>query len=130
MGITDLIDRVREKGRDRKELLRKMDEQMRVEKILEDRKKSANERELERFMKEDREESIKFELQRARKEREEDIKFNHNTLNIPNITKSKWEVMKEKNMFAGNKNKCMFAGQSFIHKGNPKMFKSRMRLIK
>ena len=128
MGIKDLIERTRGRGKERKELLRKMDEQIRAEEILQSRKKSANERELERFWKEDREEKIKIQLSYARKKREDDIRFNHNPLNTKNIMKAEWEVLKEKNMFSGNKN--IFTNQEFIHKGDRKMFKSRMRLMK
>lgn len=128
MGISDLIERARERGRERKEMIRKMDEQIRAEETLSNRRKSANERELEQFMKEDREERIKFQLDHARKTREEDIKFNHNPLNVKNIMKSEWEIMKERNMF---KNKpSMFANQQFIHKNNPKLLKSNMRLMR
>ena len=70
----------------------KMEEQMRAEEILTERKKSANERELERFFKENREENIKIQLEEMRKMRDDDIKFNHNPLDTPNITKSKWEL--------------------------------------
>jgi hypothetical protein len=41
-------------------------------------------------------------LQDFRERRKRDIAFNHNPLNIPNITnKTKWEVLKEPNLFTG-----------------------------
>jgi hypothetical protein len=128
MGITEIIENMREKKREKKELMRKADEQMRVEELLQERKKSANERELERFWKEDREEMIKLQLDEMRKKRDRDIKFGHNPLNTPNIMKSKWEVMKEKNMFNNKSN--MFSNQGFIHKNNPKLLKNNMSLFK
>jgi hypothetical protein len=128
MGISDLIERAREKSRERKELMRRMDDQMRAEEILESRKLSANERELNRFMKENREESIKVQLEQARKIRDNEIKFGHNPLNAKNIMKSDWEVLKSKNLFKGKGN--MFTNQPFIHKDNPKLFHSGMRLMR
>jgi len=128
MGISDLISKVRAKGKERKELIRRMDEQMRAEEILESRKKSANERELERFFKEKREEQIKIDLDEARKIRDRDIKFNHNPLDTPNITNHvDWEVLKERNMFSNKSN--IFSNHKFIHKGNPKLLKNERWLF-
>lgn len=128
MSFSDIIQKVGERGRNRKELIKDLDERMRIEDLVNERRLSSNERELNRFMKENREEQIKIALDRARKERDIDIKFNHNPLNVKNIMKSDWEVMKEKNMFSNKKN--MFMNQPFIHKNNNKMFKSSMRLMK
>lgn len=128
MGIANLISNLGNKNRERKELMRSMDQQIRVEEVLSDRRKSANERELERFMKEDREEMIKLKLEQARKIRDRDIKFGHNPLNAKNIMKSEWEVMKEKNMFKGKSD--MFSNQSFIHKNNPNLLKNNRSLMK
>lgn len=126
MVFKELLSKLGEKRREKKELLRQLDERMQVEKTLEERKKSANQRELEGYMKEDYEEEVKNKLEYYRKKRDADIKFNHNPLNAKNIMKAEWEVMKEKNQFAGKSN--MFANQSFIHKNNPNLLKNNKKL--
>lgn len=123
MGIKDILQKAKEKKEAKKEIFRRMQEQDSLSTLLEERKKSANLRELERYYKENEEKSIKDQLDIARKERERDISFNHNPLDVKNITAhTEWEVMKEKNMFKGGRN--MFANQPNIHKSNPKLLKS------
>lgn len=113
MGIKDFIQNLSSRNREKKEQFREMELQVRMQKKLEDMQKSSNERELERFQKEEREESIKQALEIYRKKRDEDIKFGHNPLNTPNITAhADWEVMKERNLFSGNGN--MFSSQKNI----------------
>ena len=128
MGIKDILSSFGSKGKEKKALIRNIEDQMRAEKIAEDRLKSSNERELERFIKEEREERIKEELDFHRKKRQDDINFGNNPLSIPNITNhSDWEVLKERNMFKGQKN--MFANQPSVLKGNPNLFKSNNNLM-
>ena len=113
MGIKDFIQKLGERNRARKEQFKEMDDQFRMQKKLEDMQKSSNERELLRFQKEEREESIKQALEQYRKNRQEDINFNHNALDAPNITNHvDWDVMKERNLFSGNTN--MFSNQKNI----------------
>jgi hypothetical protein len=128
MGLKDMIENRREKKKERKELMRKMDEQMRVEELLQERKKSSNERELDRFFKEDREEQIKLQLNEMRKKRDADIKFGHNPLNTKNIMKAEWEVLREPNLFTGKSN--IFSKHESVLKNNPKLLKNNMRLMK
>ena len=117
MGFKDILKRMGEKNKARKQLLKDAQQQLRVQEIIEERSKSANERELNRFLKEEREENIKEQLDFHRKQRDKDIRFGHNPLDVQNITsETQWEVLKEKNMFAGRGN--MFQGQSSIHKNN------------
>jgi hypothetical protein len=72
-------------------------------------------------MKEEREEQIKHRLDFERRKRRDDIAFNHNALDAPNITNHvDWEVLKEPNMFKGNKN--IFSKNEMIHKNNPHLF--------
>lgn len=129
MGFTDLIRALGEKQRQRKELARQMEEQVRIKQMIEDKQKSANERELERFMKEEREEHIKEELAFYRKKRKDEIAFGHNPLNIKNITNhTDWEVLKERNLFAGKGN--MFSNEATVMKNNPNLMKNNMRLLR
>ena len=123
MGIKEILQHFKEGSQRRKEMIKELDERIRIQKIVEDRQKSANERELERYLKEQREARIKKQLDRERKRRERDIKFGHNPLDIPNIMKAKWEVMKEKNMFQNNQN--IFSNQKFIHKSNKRLLANR-----
>ena len=127
MCLREIIENVVEKKKQKKELFKSMQEQDRMQELIEERKMSANERELRRFMKESREENIKFQLGKMRKQREKEINFGHNPLDTPNIMKAEWQIMKEKNMFKGNSN--MFSNGEFIHKDNPKLLKNSGWLI-
>ncbi len=108
-------------------MIQNLDERMRIEDTVNERRKSSNQRELELLMKEENEENIKVQLDHMRKKRDEDIKFGHNPLNTKNIMKSEWEVMKEKNIF--KQKGSMFSNQSSIHKNNPKLLQNAKWLI-
>ena len=114
---------MRSNSKVKKELLKKMLEQDRMENIVIERRKSSNQRELEGYVKENYEKSIKEELERMRKARRDDISFGSNPLDVKNITNStQWEVLRERNMFKGRS--TMFQGQGNIHKSNPNLLKS------
>lgn len=130
MGIKDVLQKLGEKARERKERIRQMDEQIRMQKLVEDRQKSANERELEGYMKEEREEQIKQALEVMRKKRQNDINFNHNPLNTKNITnKTDWEVLKERNMFKGGRSN-LFHNDGSVLKNNKNLLKNNRRLMR
>ena len=100
-----------------------------MEKIVADRQLSSNERELNRLRNEEREEFVKEELDFRRKKRQDDISFAHNALDTPNITNhTEWEVMKEKNQFAGRGN--IFEGTESILKNDPNLLKTNHKLLK
>jgi len=123
MGFKEILNKVKEKRNERKEVFRKMQEQDRLENLLEERKKSSDQRELERYLKEIQEKQIKEQLDIVRKQRSNDIRFNHNPLNTKNITNHvDWNVLKEKKLFSGKGN--MFTNQEFIHKSNKNLLKS------
>lgn len=104
-------------------MIRQIDQEIRLRKLVEDRQKSSNERELERFMREEREDQIKESLDVMRKKRQRDISFGHNPLNTPNITNHvDWEVLKEKNMF--NNKSTLFKNDGSVLKNNPNLLKS------
>lgn len=120
MEAKELINKLGKSSRERKELFKQMQQQDQLETKLQEMKKSSNQRELERYQKEEYEKSIKEALEYARKKRDHDIKFNHNPLNVKNITNhTDWEVLKEKNQFANKGN--MFVNQPFIHKSNKRL---------
>lgn len=128
MGFVDALKKLGSRVKERREMARQADEQFRIHKMVEDRQKSSNERELERFQNEEREEQIHEALDYYRKKKDMDIKFNHNPLNVQNITNhTDWEVLKERNQFAGNG--CMFSNQEFIHKNNPNLFRNNRSLF-
>lgn len=128
MGIKEVLSSFGSKGKEQKQLIKSIENQMRAEKIAEDRTKSANERELERFINEERETKIKQQLEFHRKKRQNEINFGNNPLSVPNITNhSDWEVLKERNMFSGQKN--MFVNQPSVLRGNPRMFETDRRLM-
>ena len=127
MVFKEILQKIGEKSREKKAMLSQIQEQMRAQKIAEDRMKSSNERELEGYMNEEREAQIKKQLEYMRKKRDEDIKFGHNPLNISNITNHvDWEVLKERNQFKGKGN--IFSNQKFILKNNPKLMQNNQRL--
>lgn len=127
MGFKDILEKIGEEQKRKKAYLKQLDEQMRFQKIMEDRQKSSNQRELERYLKEEQEKEIKESLDFMRKKREYDINFGHNPLNAENITNKKgWEVLKESNQF---KNKgCMFSNQKSVLKSNKNLLKSNKNL--
>lgn len=128
MGFSDIMERLKERREQKKQLLRQAESQDRIQTLIEEKKMSSNERELRRFMKEQREESIKEQLDQMRKARDEDIKFGHNPLNAPNITNhTEWQVLKEPNQFSGKSN--MFQNKGNIFKGNRNLLKAKRRLI-
>jgi hypothetical protein len=100
MGFKDLLAKLMNKDQEMKE----EEHRRKIQRILDTRELSSNERELMKFQDEEREEQIKEALEIYRKRKQEDITFNHNALDTPTIMKSKWEVLKEKNIFANNKN--------------------------
>ena len=118
MTIKDMIDSIREKSREKKEVLRQMEIEDRARHLLEEKKMSANERELNRFMKENREEQIKTRLEEMRRARKDDIELNHNPLDTPNVTKTGRELLKDKNLFAGKGNifsaNSLFRNKSYL----------------
>lgn len=128
MGFKDIMQRMSEKRNAQKELIKRMSDQVRFEKLVEDRTKSSNQRELERYMEEDRQAMIKEKLDFARKKRQRDIDFGHNPLDAKNIMKAEWEVMKEKNQFARRGN--IFTNQNSVLNNDNKLLRTNKSLLK
>ena len=123
MAFKDILSRIGEKQRARKDLVHKAQEQLSIQKMLEEREKSANERELNRFQNEDRESQIKIALDEARNIRQRDIDFNHNPLDVQNITKEgDFQILKQKNIFAEKSD--MFSNKGSILHSNSDLLKS------
>lgn len=126
MGFKDILAKMGEKRRERKEMIKELDTRVRIQKLVEERSKSANERELNRFQNEDREVEIKEALEIARKKREHEINFEHNPINAKNIMKAEWEILKEKNQFSGRSN--VFSNHHNMHKSNPNLLKNNKKI--
>lgn len=101
MGIRDFLNRLKGKRQKYKEFEGDMD----VQEQYYERKKSANERELEKYMEEEREKAIKLELQKFREARRKEYEFGHNSIHTKNMFENeKPVIMKEKKLFSGKSN--------------------------
>ena len=94
MAFKDLLSRSMKKDED----FAKAQKELKINKILEERQKSANERELDSRIEKEREERIKKELDRRRK-------IDTKELWTSNIFKNNKNIMKGKNIFANQKKK-------------------------
>ena len=96
MALQGLLGRVF--GRNEK--FKEMQEDVRFQKVIGERQKNANERELEKFEEEDRQESIKKRLIQLRKMRQMEankttvLRSDFNVLHNPN------PILKQKNIFS------------------------------
>lgn len=101
MGIRDFLDRLRM----RKQQVREFENSQRIEERYYEKKKSANERELEKFIEKARQEEIKRQLDEFRKAERQDIEFGHQILNTKNMFKhEKPTIMRTPNMFSMRSN--------------------------
>lgn len=101
MGIRDFLDRLRRK----KEKYSEFEEDMKVQERYYEKKKSANERELERYQNEQREREIKAELDKWREMKKNEVEFGHQILNTKNMfEKEQPVIMKQKNLFTSKSN--------------------------
>ena len=88
MVLKQLLERMRA----RKEAFNEVKQQDRINTVISERKKNANERELEKFMEKERQENIKVQLNRFR-EKEKSENRNMNILKGKNIFKSHTSVL-------------------------------------
>ena len=88
------------KFRERKAAMSNIDQDYRINKTLEQRRKTADERELERYMEEERQKQISLQLQQIRKKKNEMAwRGENNILNEPNILKGHHSILTDnKNM--------------------------------
>ena len=103
MGLREYLAKLKEK----KEKYKQYEEEMKIAEKNEERKISSNERELRRFMKEEREDSIKQELEEWRNKRKKEVEFGHQILNTPNMfspNKNKESLLNQRNLFTGGNN--------------------------
>ena len=127
--IQKLLGKTSEDKVEFKRKFKEAQEEQKINRLLEERSLSSNERELNQLRNEEREEHVKEELDFRRKQRDDDIRFGHNPLDTPNITSHvEWEVLKERNMFQNNNN--MFEGQKSVLKNNKNLMKTNKKLLK
>jgi len=105
MGIMDLVRRI---GNNKKEVKMKYKEaetDMKVQNLLEERQKSSNRRELERYLKEQEEARIKVELDKIHKQNNKELWKSKNMIlkKEKSILKDDRPILKEKNIFMDNK---------------------------
>lgn len=88
--LKELLNRFRE----RKAIMNNLDEDYRINKTLEQRRKNSNERELERYMEEERQKQISLQLQKIRKMKTEKAwKGENNILKEPNIFRNHHSIL-------------------------------------
>lgn len=89
-----MLKQLLNKFRERKEAMNNLDEDYRINKTLEQRRKSANERELERHFEEQRQKQIALTLQQIRKRQNEVAwRGEKNILKEPNIFRNHHSVL-------------------------------------
>jgi len=109
IGIMDIIRKWNEhRVENKKEFKQKVtdaQQERRIEKTLNDREKSSNERELEKYMKQQRELRIKDELDRIHQKQTKENWKGSMSKEKMNILKNDKPILKEKNIFLDNKSK-------------------------
>jgi hypothetical protein len=121
MGLMDVIRRMANKKSERSEKFKQMEEDYRLNKMLMDRQKSSNERELESIMKKRREDNIKQQLDSIHKKQTRDTWSDHSILKSSNILKEDKKIMSsdkpilhQKNIFLDNKTKIPLSGNEMF----------------
>lgn len=115
MSIMDVVRKMGKKKEESSRRFKEMQEQDRLDIMLEERKKSANQRELEKHFKDKTEENIKRQLEVIRKQRNREtwkgdsiLKSETNILHTDkNALSSGKSMFKEKNIFLGHKSNSM-----------------------
>lgn len=100
-------------GKDKSEFkakLKQAQEEDKIMNVIEERKKSANQRELERWHKEQQEKYIKEELDKIHKQNNKELWRSKNSIlaQKTNILKDDRPILKEKNIFMDNRNDIPF----------------------
>ncbi len=104
MGIMDTIRKFSEKKNMKSQKFKDMEEDYRLNKMLEDRQKSSNRRELERHFKESEEKDIKMQLDMIRKQKNKESWKGNNLMKGNSMLKDDRPILKEKNIFVDNRN--------------------------
>jgi len=106
MSLLEKVKLMLEKKKEKSDKFKQLEEDFILNKRLADKQKSANERELEKWHKEEREDRIKKELDKIHQKKMKELwKSPHSVLKSNfNILKNDRPILKEKNIFANNPN--------------------------
>jgi len=104
MGI---LKNILEKMKARKEMAKQYQNEQRIQEVYQERKLSANERELMNLMEKDRQEVIKRELERRRKEMQHRWMSGKdgNPAYLPNVVHDDKNLFRHTHLFSGKPNK-------------------------
>jgi len=86
-----------------KQRMIEVEQERKIQKVLDEREKSANERELERHIRDAREANIKTQLDEIRKKKNQDNWKGNNFQGKATMLKDDRPMLKEKNIFLDNK---------------------------
>lgn len=112
-SLGNFLKKIKEKRDLKNSKLSEMQEQIRLNKIVNTRMKTPEERELDKFEEQDRQRQIKKRLEMFReREKKENFGAKSTIINAPNIFKNKDNILKAPNMFSGEKNNMGFFGKS------------------
>lgn len=95
------------------ERVKEIIEERRAQRLAEQRDKPSNERELERFYEEARQERIKQQLAAFRKQRQKEV-WSSNMMKKDKIFKDERPILKEKNIFKGSKASILNSNKGFL----------------
>ena len=114
----DVIRKMGEKKAVTKAKFKEAQENLKIETMLIERQKSANQRELEKYIKDQRELQIKCELDKIHhKQNKENWKGNNLLKGQTNILKDDRPILKEKNIFMDDKiNNPFMKGEGMFFK--------------
>lgn len=111
MALKDLLNKITGKEDQYKSAFKDEYARRKIQRILDAREKNANERELERYMEEERQEKIKKALECYRKKQKRDF-WKSNTMNGGwDILKDDKPILKQKNIFKMSKTTILHRGE-------------------
>lgn len=90
MGMKEILEKIRNK----REFVKDMELKANAERRLINKQKNSNERELEQFMEEARQEAIKKQLNKFRNDRTKAAWADNRILNTPNVFKGERNMLK------------------------------------
>ena len=113
----DLVRKISQNKAEKKKKFKEMQEEVRLQQMVEDRQKSSNRRELERYMKEQEEAQIKAALDKIhKKQNKENWKGNNILKQDTDILNNDRPILMEKNIFLDNKTKIPMSGNNLFFK--------------
>ena len=103
MGLMEMIRKIGENKKEVKQRMTEAAQDRRIQKVLDEREKSSNERELERHMRDEREAQIKIKLDQIRTQKNHENWKGNNFQGKATMLKDDRPMLKEKNIFLDNK---------------------------